>query len=340
VAHPGAGVWPVRPYQKESSMTLRAIFTLVLTLLATPLWAQATKPAVVNDPVVARVNGFELHRSDIEEAARGLPPQAQKQEPDKLYAAILDQLVATTLVAQAARKSKLQDDPRIKRRLVLIQDQVMAQLYVDDMVRKGMSEQKIKARYDKVIKDVPAREEVNARHILLGSEAEANAVIDQLKKGADFAALAKEKSTDPAGKTSGGDLGWFSKDQMVPEFADVVFKMKKGELTEHPVKTNFGWHVIKLEDRRTAPPPTYDQAKQQLADEIAREMIGEKMKELKTAAKIEVFNGDGSRPSGIPSTSGGAPSQGGGAAPGVALPGAAAPEPGVPTLSPATKPKE
>jgi peptidyl-prolyl cis-trans isomerase C len=316
-------------------MTTRAIIALALALFAFPVWAQGTKrPAAAapagatvpaGDPVVARVNGFELHRSDVEEAARGLPPQARQQPPDKLYAALLDQMVGTELVAQAARKAKIQDDPRTKRRIALLQDQVMAQTYVDKMIQKDMSEAKLRARYDKFVKDAPPREEVNARHILLANEADAKAVIDQLKKGGDFAALASEKSTDPAGKTSGGDLGWFTKEQMVPEFADAAFKLKKGEITETPVKTQFGWHVIKLEDRRPAKAPAFEQVKPQLADEIARDLIGEKMKELRTTAKIEVFNADGSKP---------------GAPPAPAAPAANAPAiaPDAPTLSPATAP--
>jgi peptidyl-prolyl cis-trans isomerase C len=319
-------------------MTIRAIIALALMLIAFPVWAQATKrpaatapaaaapAAPVADPVVARINGFELHRSDVEEAARGLPPQARQQPADKLYAALLDQMVGTTLVAQAARKAKIQDEPEAKRRLALIQDQAMAQLYVDKMIEKGMSDAKLKAKYDKFVKDAPPREEVNARHILLANEADAKAVIDQLKKGGDFAALASEKSTDPAGKTSGGDLGWFTKEQMVPEFADAAFKLKKGEITETPVKTQFGWHVIKLEDRRTAKPPTFEQVKPQLANEVARDLVGEKMKELRTTAKIEVFNPDGSKPGGPPAP---APAP---------APAAAPPAPAAPTLAPATAP--
>ncbi len=313
-------------------MTLRALPTLVLMLLAATAWAQSTKPtataAIPADPVVARVNGFELRRSDVQEVARNLPPQVRQQSPDKLYAALLDQMVATTLVAQAARKAKTQDDPDAKRRLALAQDQVLAQVYIDHLVRKGITEQKLKTRYDKFIKEAPPREEVNARHILLASEAEAKGVIEQVKKGADFAALAKDKSTDPAGKTSGGDLGWFTKDQMVPAFAEAAFKLKKGEVTDAPVHTQFGWHVIKLEDRRIAAQPTFDQIKPQIADEIAREMVAEKMKELKVAAKIEVFNADGSKPGAAPAPQPAAPAP------------ATVPDPSAPTLSPATMPKE
>ena len=308
-------------------MTSRAILALALALAAGPAWAQAAKPPA--DPVVARVNGAEVHRSELEEAARTLPPQMQRQPPEKLYPWLLQQMVDNTLATQAGRKAKLQDDPAVKRRLALVSDQVIAQAYVDQMLRKGVTEAKLKARYDKDVKDAPPREEINARHILLTNEADAKAVIDQLKKGADFATLAKEKSTDPAGKTSGGDLGWFTKDQMVPEFADAAFKLKQGEISEAPVKTQFGWHVIKVEDRRTAPPPTFDQMKPQLGQEIAREMIDEKMKELRTGAKIELFNPDGSKPGAAPTAAAPAPA-----------PAAKQPDPSIPTLSPATKPKE
>jgi peptidyl-prolyl cis-trans isomerase C len=309
-------------------MTFRAILALSLALLAAPAWAQtAAKPAkpAAGDPVVARVNGTDLHRSDVVEAIRGLPPQVQQQPLDRLYPALLDQMVGTMLVSQAGRKSKLQDDPEVKKRLALVQDQIIADAYVQRLLQKQVTDQKLHARYDKFVKDAPPREEVNARHILLANEADAKAVIDQLKKGGDFAALASEKSTDPAGKTSGGDLGWFTKEQMVPEFADAAFKLKKGEITETPVKTQFGWHVIKLEDRRAAKALAFEQVKPQLADEIARDLIGEKMKELRTTAKIEVFNADGSKP---------------GAAPAPAAPAANAPAiaPDAPTLSPATAP--
>ncbi|HXZ01979.1 MAG TPA: peptidylprolyl isomerase [Stellaceae bacterium] len=318
-------------------MTLRATLALALMLLAGPVWAQAAKPtpSIVSDPVVARINGFELHRSDIEEAARALPPQAQRQPPDKLYMELLNSMIGSTLVAQAARKAKFQDEAEVKRHLLLVQDQVIANLYINRLVGKSLSEQKLKAEYDKYVKEAPPREEVNARHILLASEADAKAVIDQLKKGADFSALAKEKSTDPAGKTSGGDLGWFTKDQMVPEFADAAFKLKKGEFTETPIKTQFGWHVIKLEDRRTAGPLSFEQMKPQLTEMFARETIGEKMKELRAAAKIEVFNADGSPPGTRPApVSAPAPNLSGAGAP------SAAPAPDAPVLSPATKPKD
>jgi peptidyl-prolyl cis-trans isomerase C len=318
-------------------MTLRAILALSLALLAAPVWAQAAKPAkspAAGDPVVARVNGADIHRSDVIEMMHNLPPQLQQQPPEKVYPLVLDQIVSTMLVSQAGRKSKLQDDPGVKKRVALAQDQIIADAYVQRFIEKNVTDQKLHARYDKFVKEAPPREEVKARHILVATEDEAKAVVTELKGGADFAKVASEKTTDPAGKTSGGDLGYFTKDQMVPEFAEAAFKLKNGEFTDTPVKSQFGWHVIKVEDRRTAKPPAFEQVKPQLTNQVSRELVGEKVKELKTAAKIEVYNADGSKPSATPAAP--APASPDGSAPGAPT---LAPET-APTLAPATKPQE
>ena len=328
-------------------MWFRAILALSLALIAAPAWAQtaakAAKPAPTApaDPVVARVNGTELHRSDVIEAIRGLPPQVQQQPIERLYPVLLDQMVGTVLVSQAGRKAKLQDDPEVKKRLALVQDQLIADAYVQKLLQKQVTDQKLHARYDKFVKDAPPREEVHARHILVASEDEAKAIIAELKKGGDFNKLAQEKTTDPSGKTSGGDLGYFTKEDMVPEFADAAFKLKPGEYTDTPVKTQFGWHVIKVEDRRTAKPPSFDQVKPKLGNEMSREIVGDKVKELRTAAKIETFNLDGSKPGAAPAPAPGpvpgAPTLAPDTAPNA---GGAPPADAPPTLSPETKPKE
>lgn len=336
-------------------MLLRAaVLALAVALLAVPADAQSTKrtkPAATapakpapesaapatpaGDPVIAIVNGDKIHRSDLQEALRAVPQQTrQQQSPDKIYMALLDQMVATTLVAQAARKAKVQDEPEVKRRLALVQDQLLAQTYIDHMVQTGISETKLKALYEKALASAPPREEVRARHIILANEADAKAVIDQLKNGADFVALAQEKTTDPASKASGGDLGWLSKEQMMlPEFGDIAFSLKPGEFSTTPVHSKFGWHVIKVEGRRTAPPPSFEELKPQLSEQLARQMIAEKMKELQIAAKVELFNGDGSRP-GPPKPAAPPPAAQRAPQPPVS------PEDAPPTLSPATKPQE
>ncbi len=314
-------------------MKPRVIALLSLMLLAFPAWAEAKKPAAEAapaDPVVARIDKVELHRSDVMNAMRALPPQLRQQPADKLYPMVLNNMIAEVLLSQAGRKAKLADDPLVKKRLAQVQDQLIAEAYVEQLVGKSATEQKLHANYDKYVKDAPPREEVSARHILLPTEADAKAVIEELKKGADFAKLAKEKTTDPAGKSSGGELGYFTKEDMVPEFADAAFKLKKGEYTQTPVKTQFGWHVIKVEDRRTAPAPTFDQVKPRLVEQIRQEVIGAKVRELAAASKIEAFNPDGSKPTPAPAAA---------SAPAAGAP-TLAPETateGVPTLSPATK---
>ena len=248
---------------------------------------------VADDPVVARVNGVELHRSTVEAAQRSLPKQYQQAPLEQIYPQLLNQLVNGMLIADAGRKAKLADDPEVKKRTVQAEDRIIQDVYINRAVAAGMTDAKLHEQYDKFVKEQPPKEEVSARHILVASEDEAKAVIAELDKGADFATLAKQKSTDPA-KDTGGDLGYFARDQMVPEFAEAAFKLGKGEYTKTPVHTQFGWHVIKVEDRRTAAPPSFEESKNELTGAVAQEIIMGKVKTLRDAAKVETFALDGS----------------------------------------------
>jgi len=252
-----------------------------------------TAPAPQDDPVVARVNGAELHRSDVLAAQKSLPAQMQQLPIEQIYTPLLDQLVTGTLISEAGRQDHLADDPEVKRRLARLEDRVIQEVWVSRIVEKAATDEVLHQRYEQFVKDHPRKEEVSARHILVEKEDDAKAIIAALDKGADFATLAKEKSTDPA-KDNGGDLGFFSREDMVPEFADAAFKLQKGEYTKTPVHSQFGWHVIKVEDRRTAAPPSFEDSKQQLTNELAREVIGAKIKDLRSGAKIEMFALDGS----------------------------------------------
>jgi peptidyl-prolyl cis-trans isomerase C len=322
---------------KDVTMAPRAIIAcLSLALLATPAWAQKGKSAASSDPVVAHVNGTALHRSEVLDMARNLPPQYQQEPLEKLYPALLNRLVEQTLLAQAGRKAKLAEEAGVKRRIAEAENEVIADAYIDQLLRKEITEKKLRARYQDYVKHAPAREEVEARHILVPTEKEANEIIAQLKKGADFATLAKEKTTDPAGKASGGDLGWFTKDEMVPEFANAAFKLKKGEFTQKPVKTQFGWHIIKVENRRAAKPPSYEQAAPGLAREMSQQIIAEQLKKLRAQGKIEVVASESPRPAPAPRAPA-AP-----AAPLLAPADGVPPAPvlGTPTLAPGTAPDQ
>ena len=157
-----------------------------------------------------------------------------------------------------------------------------------------MGEDALRKRYEESIKDSAEQgEEVKARHILVACEEDAKAIIEELKKGADFAKLAAEKSTGPSG-TSGGDLGYFTADAMVPEFSEAAFALKPGEITEAPVQTQFGWHVIKVEDRRAVQPPSFEQMQPQLAQEMTREILTKAIEELRAGVDIKRYGPDGS----------------------------------------------
>jgi peptidyl-prolyl cis-trans isomerase C len=244
------------------------------------------------NPIVARVDGVELHLSDVEAAQQTLPAQAQKMPLEQIYPMLLDRLVDGALITEAGRNEHLDQDPDVQTRLKRYEDRLVQEAYLNRAIKQAETEDRLKTRYQEMLKQKAAQEEVHARHILLASEAEAKSVIAQLDKGADFAALAKQYSTDPNAQ-SGGDLGYFGHDDMVPEFADAAFSLPVGEYTKTPVKTEFGWHVIKVEDRRLGKPPSFEDAREELSQDLAHDIIEAKLQELRGAAKIEEFGLDG-----------------------------------------------
>ena len=281
----------------SSSRPLRSL-VFALTLVA-PLAAHAADapqlqlaPSAADDPVVAKINSAEIHKSDLIAAQKQLPQQYQQVPLEAIFPQLLDQVVNNKLLMDAAKDAKLNDDPEVKDRMAKLQDHVVEQVYIDRLLAKATSDDALKARYQKSIKDAPAQEEIHGRQILLKDEAEAKAVIAQLDKGGDFVKIANDKN--PNKDSNGGDLGYFTKDSMPPEFGDAAFALKKGAYTKTPVKTQFGWHVIKVEDRRPAAPPSFDESKEKLATDAEKEVIDAKLADLRGKAKVEQFNLDGS----------------------------------------------
>ncbi len=254
-----------------------------------PAPAATSRPA---DPVVARVNGTEIRLSDVSEAAQQLPAEMRTMPPAMLFPLLVDKLVDEVAVVELARKRGLHQEPAVARQMARAQDQALQRALISREVGPDVTEEKLRARYESEIAGKPGTEEVHARHILLGSEADAKAVIAELKKGADFAALAKARSADK-GSSDGGDLGFFKKADMVPEFAEAAFALKPGQITETPVKTQFGWHVIRLEERRTAPPPAFEEAYDGLRTKAIQEGVDEVLKEARAGLNVQRFNMDG-----------------------------------------------
>ncbi|BBK34483.1 peptidyl-prolyl cis-trans isomerase C [Stella humosa] len=258
-----------------------------------PTAPTAADPAAGADPVVARVNGKPILRSDVLAAHRQLPAQVQQMPLDMIFPLVVDQVVSSRLLSDAGRSQNLQNDPDVKNQMARLEERVIERVYLTRVVEKAVTEEKLKAKYAEFVKTQPVGEEVKASHILLEKEDDAKRLTAELEKGGDFARAAREKSIDPSGRENGGDLGFFQKEQMVPEFSAAAFAMKKGETTKMPVKSQFGWHIIRVTDRRQMAAPTFEAAREELSSELTREAVDAHVKGLREGAKVELFNADG-----------------------------------------------
>ena len=208
--------------------------------------------------------------------------------PTVLYPMLLDQLIDRRVVVIAAKKQGLDRDPAVQRMVARATDTALQNALLTREIAPGLTDEAIKARYEKELAGKPGEPEIRARHILVADEDTAKKVIAELKGGADFATLAKTYSTDP-GAQSGGDLGFFKKGDMLPEFSDAAFALKPGEITTTPVKTRFGWHVIKTEETRTAPPPALEQVRDEVRQSLIQEGVARVLTAAKTGLPIEKF---------------------------------------------------
>jgi peptidyl-prolyl cis-trans isomerase C len=259
--------------------------------------AQAQTPVLNLSPagedvVVGRVNGVEIRRSEVMAVIETLPDQYRQLPGNYLFELVLTQIIDRKLMVAAAETAKLDDDPEVKQRLAMAREQALQEVWLSREIEKSVTEDKLRERYNKMIAEQPPEEEIRARHILVESEDAAKALIVELKKGADFATLAKSSSTGPSANT-GGDLGFFKREDMVPEFTEAAFALKPGEYTETPVKTQFGWHVIKQEERRKAAAPDYEATKDALRRDATRDVVIALVEKLRADAKVEQFDPQG-----------------------------------------------
>ncbi|RSZ57007.1 peptidylprolyl isomerase [Massilia atriviolacea] len=246
--------------------------------------ASAAKPAA---DVAATVNGVAISTATVDMMVKERTAQGQPDTPE-LRKAIIDNLAMQTLVANEGVKKGMDKSDDVARQLELIKQSMTANAYMQDWIKTNpVTDEMVKAEYDKMVASAGGNE-YKARHILVKDEAEAKAIVAKLKKDAKaFAGLAKEKSMDPGSKVNGGDLGWFNPASMVPEFGAAVAKLEKGKFTEEPVKSQFGYHVIMLEDSRPITPPPLEQLKDQLKQQVQRTNMKAYLDKLKADAKIE-----------------------------------------------------
>jgi len=282
----------------------RGLFALgvALPLTAGSAFAQGTAPATApaapaatapaGNKVVARVNGQDITEADLAVAASDpalqLPnlPEEQKRELLTSY------LVDLKLGAKAAEAAKVGDNPDFARKLAYNRDKTLLDEYLDQEARKAVTPEAAKKLYDETAKNMTPEEEVHARHILVDNEEDAKKAAARVKGGEDFAKVAGELSKDPGSKTDGGDLGFFTKDRMVEPFAEAAFKLKPGEISD-PVKSQFGWHVIKVEERRAKPVPSFEEMKDQVNAYLERKAQQDLIVGLRKNAKIEKLDDKG-----------------------------------------------
>jgi peptidyl-prolyl cis-trans isomerase C len=271
-----------------STFTNLTVSCVTAVALAAAVLFTPSAPAIAqDDKVVAKVDGIEVRESDLalaeEDLGNNIPPQLQGTARRDF---ILSYYTDIMLVAKGAEAKQTAATTDFQSRLNFVRNKLLMESVLQSEGKKGVTDQAMRAVYDDAVKQMVGDEEVRARHILVATEEEAKQILADLKKGGNFETIAKEKSKDPGAAAQGGDLGYFTKDQMVPEFAEVAFKLPKGELSE-PVKSQFGWHIIRVEDKRSKAPPKFEDVKDQVQTFVQRKAQAEYVTKLRGAAKVE-----------------------------------------------------
>jgi len=241
---------------------------------------------MAEDKPLAMVNGRAITEADLAFADSEIGSDFGSLPAETKRRYLVEFLIETNLFASAAEADKLATGADFDKRVAYMRQRAARQAYFDAKVKGAVSESAAKGFYDDQVKMMKTEEEVQARHILVGSEEQAKDIADKLAKGGDFAALAKENSVDAGSKEEGGMLGFFAKGQMVPQFEQAAFALQKGEISK-PVQSQFGWHVIKVEDKRQKPPPSFDQVKDQILGSLMKSHAQTVLSDLRKAAKIE-----------------------------------------------------
>ncbi len=275
-----AGIWSyfcyrVRVICDETEYVERARKQRFIERLRRP------KKKVVLD-AVAVIDGEAIEMAEIKEMVNDMPQLAELPF-ETIYPNLLEMLVNNKVIMRGAKKAGVLDRPEIKKQLRLAREQIVGQTYLDELLKAHTTEEELREVYNREVKNFRREEEIHARHILVKTEKEAEDLLVLLKAGADFAELADKKSLDE--NTKGGDLGYFTKAMMIPEFGDAVFDMKKDQLSA-PIKTPFGWHVVLVEDKRLANPPSFDEVR----DDIERAVMETKLQQVleEERAKLNV----------------------------------------------------
>jgi len=261
--------------------------SLAAAALVALVAASGVAHAQDTDPVIAKIGDQEVRQSELDLAISSLDPQLQRMPEEQKRAAALSSVVDVKLLVKDAEKEGLQNDETFKQRVAFITERELHNVFFKKHVVDAVTKEEVKARYDKEIAAIPPQEEVKARHILVKTEEDAKAIIKELEAGKSFVELAKAKSTDP-NKDEGGDLGYFTKGRMVPEFETAAFALEKGAYTKEPVKTQFGYHVILVEDKRPQAPPKLEEVEPQVRQLVMRDKYLALLASAKKTTEVEI----------------------------------------------------
>jgi len=274
------------------ALTAVFVITFGLSLATERANAQSVRDRLAKNAVVAVVNDQQILSSELVQAFQALPRQHQQRGLRAVYGQLLERLIDDKLLTIHGRLNNLAGDAEVKTMVKAAEDQIIARVYMNRLISQSITEEALQKRYAELAKNTPSQEEVRARHILVDTEADAQEVIKLIKGGQSFEEVAKARSKDPAA-AQGGDLGYFRKGDMVKPFSDAAFSMQAGSMTEAPVKTEFGWHVIKVEDRRQSSAPPFDRVRGQIARDLGRRIAIDVLNTARDGAKIERFDLDG-----------------------------------------------
>jgi peptidyl-prolyl cis-trans isomerase C len=261
---------------------------LAIGLTVLSAGALRAQEATTEDKVVATINGENVTESELALVMSELEQQFAQLPPEQKRAAALSAIIEIRLLSAQAVTKGLDKDPEFQRRIAFLKQRALHSDLVTTEVADKITDAEIRAEYDRQISETPPVNEVHARHILVKTKEEALDVVKRLDAGEDFIKLANELTTDPSGKTTGGDLGYFAPGQMVPEFEKAAFSLDVGAYTKDPIETQFGWHVIKVEDKRAKQPPAFEQVKDQLKAKLFRDKYFALVKSVRDAATVEV----------------------------------------------------
>ena len=277
-------------HRKEPSMA-RPVFSpnpvRLAGLMMGAVMMLASFPALTQEtpPVVVTINGESFTLNLLGNLANQLPDDIRRQPPENLFESLIDDIIDTRLSADAARASGVADNPAIREIAERARDRILAEVWLNQEINARITDDMLEQSYNDLVADTESRTEIRARHILVDKKEDALAAISRLDAGEDFAALAAELSTGPSGP-NGGELGYFGRGAMVPSFEVASFGLARDSYTKEPVQTQFGWHVIKVEDRRVAPAPSFEEAEDQLRNTISVKLAGVILAELRGKAEI------------------------------------------------------